>query len=87
VAKLRIERRRLPNIGFLHGEAFAIPAGRAIGGSGLRIGVGRSRFDFTARQSRPRKGLANQALGADRFRGFLKRKIRDWMAPMERFIF
>ena len=22
-----------------------------------------------------------------RFRGFLKRKIRDWMAPMERFIF
>jgi hypothetical protein len=34
-----------------------------------------------------REGLANQALGADRFRGFLKRKIRDWMAPMERFIF
>jgi hypothetical protein len=34
-----------------------------------------------------REGLANQALGADRFLGFLKRKIRDWMAPMERFIF
>jgi hypothetical protein len=32
-------------------------------------------------------GLANQARGADRFRGFLKRKIREWMAPMERFIF
>jgi hypothetical protein len=26
-------------------------------------------------------------LGGSRFRGFLKRKIRDWMAPMERFIF
>ena len=25
--------------------------------------------------------------GGSRFRGFLKRKIRDWMAPMERFIF
>ena len=34
-----------------------------------------------------REGLANQALGADRFRGFLKREIRDWIAPMERFIF
>jgi hypothetical protein len=26
-------------------------------------------------------------LAVSRFRGFLKRKIRDWMAPMERFIF
>jgi hypothetical protein len=33
------------------------------------------------------EGLANQALGADRFRGFFKRNIRDWMAPIERFIF
>jgi len=31
---------------------------------------------------------ANQeCLGGSRFRGFLRRKIRDWMAPMERFIF
>jgi hypothetical protein len=34
-----------------------------------------------------REGLANQAFGADGFRGFLKREIRDWIAPMERFIF
>ena len=40
-----------------------------------------------ARAKAAREGLANQAFGADRFRGFLKRKIRDWMAPMERFIF
>jgi hypothetical protein len=33
------------------------------------------------------EGLANQALGADRFRGFFKGNIRDWMAPIERFIF
>jgi hypothetical protein len=33
------------------------------------------------------RGSSNQAFGADGFRGFLKRKIRDWMAPMERFIF
>jgi hypothetical protein len=39
------------------------------------------------RTTAAREGLANQALGADRFRGFLKRKIRDSMAPMERFIF
>jgi hypothetical protein len=26
-------------------------------------------------------------LTVSRFRGFLKRKIRDWMAPRERFIF
>jgi hypothetical protein len=29
--------------------------------------------------------LPNQALGSDRF--LFKREIRDWMAPMERFIF
>jgi hypothetical protein len=29
--------------------------------------------------------LANQALGPDRF--LFKWEIRDWMAPMERFIF
>jgi hypothetical protein len=30
---------------------------------------------------------AGAFFGGSRFRGFLKRKIRDWMAPMERFIF
>jgi hypothetical protein len=40
-----------------------------------------------ARAKAAREGLANQAFGADRFRDFFKRKIRDWMAPMERFIF
>ena len=33
------------------------------------------------------EGFANQARGADLFRGFFKRNIRDWMAPIERFIF
>jgi len=32
--------------------------------------------------------LKIQRFGESRFfLGFLKRKIRDWMAPMERFIF
>jgi hypothetical protein len=41
----------------------------------------------SAAEPAAREGLANQAFGADGFRGFLKRKIRDWIAPMERFIF
>jgi hypothetical protein len=39
----------------------------------------------TARAKAAHQGLAIQALGADRFRGCFKSKIRDWMAPMERF--
>jgi hypothetical protein len=39
----------------------------------------------------PQRGIiesANQErFGGSRFRGFFKRNIRDWMAPMERFIF
>ena len=31
--------------------------------------------------------VVQERFGGSRFWGFLKRKIRDWMAPMERFIF
>jgi hypothetical protein len=40
----------------------------------------------SAAEPAAREGLANQAFGADGFRGFLKRKAIGW-APMERFIF
>jgi hypothetical protein len=33
------------------------------------------------------KSANQERFGESRFLGFLKRKIRDWMAPMERFIF
>jgi hypothetical protein len=48
----------------------------------------------TARRTQaefPRRGIVKSAnqerFGGSRFRGFLKRKIRDWMAPMDRSSF
>jgi hypothetical protein len=51
------------------------------------LGNGGNEIFGSAAEPTARKGLANQAFGADGFRGFLKRKIRDWIASMERFIF
>jgi hypothetical protein len=48
-------------------------------------------MEFGPRESRPARGIVKsvnqERFGESRFLGFLERKIRDWMAPMERFIF
>jgi hypothetical protein len=51
------------------------------------LGNGGNEIFGSTAEPAAREGLANQAFGADGFRGFLKREIRDWIAPMERFIF
>jgi hypothetical protein len=46
---------------------------------------------MSGRAEAPHDGIVKSAnqerFGGSLFRGFLKRKIRDRMAPMERFIF
>jgi hypothetical protein len=51
----------------------------------------REKYGIRAAPKRPARGIVKsvnqERFGESRFLGFLKRKIRDWMAPMERFIF
>jgi hypothetical protein len=48
-------------------------------------------YGIRAAPKRPARGIVKsvnqERFGESRFLAFLKRKIRDWMAPMERFIF
>jgi hypothetical protein len=48
-------------------------------------------YGIRAAPKRPARGIVKsvnqERFGESRFLGFLERKIRDWMAPMERFIF